>query len=178
MLYHIEIQIPTDTLKYQGCLEEPKLVILAQCAPPPFMANAILNFHFDYWHTSLITYESGTILGTLYRGLDSFLYCIGFRISQGRTGTPVKKENSLQNIFLGRKFLSLLVKSLLYGVQGQKYFVISKIAASTKINKKIIFVLQYLYTIDSKAEMHITFVSSELCQFFQPLHSILLSCLV
>ena len=22
--------------------------------PPPFMANAILNFHFDYWHTSLI----------------------------------------------------------------------------------------------------------------------------
>ena len=21
--------------------------------PPPFMANAILNFHFDYWHTSL-----------------------------------------------------------------------------------------------------------------------------
>ena len=20
---------------------------------PPFMANAILNFHFDYWHTSL-----------------------------------------------------------------------------------------------------------------------------
>ena len=126
----------------------------------------------------IITYESGTIMGTLYRGLDSFLYCIGFRISQGRTGTPVKKENSLQNIFLGRKFLSLLVKSLLYGVQGQKYFVISKIAASTKINKKIIFVLQYLYTIDSKAEMHITFVSSELCQFFQPLHSILLSCLV
>ena len=23
--------------------------------PPPFMANAILNFHFDYWHTSLIS---------------------------------------------------------------------------------------------------------------------------
>ena len=22
---------------------------------PPFMANAILNFHFDYWHTSLIS---------------------------------------------------------------------------------------------------------------------------
>ena len=22
--------------------------------PPPFMANAILNFHFDYLHTSLI----------------------------------------------------------------------------------------------------------------------------
>ena len=22
--------------------------------PPPFMANAILNFHFDYWHTSLM----------------------------------------------------------------------------------------------------------------------------
>ena len=21
--------------------------------PPPFMANAILNFHFDYWHPSL-----------------------------------------------------------------------------------------------------------------------------
>ena len=25
--------------------------------PPPFMANAILNFHFDYWHTSLIKYR-------------------------------------------------------------------------------------------------------------------------
>ena len=25
--------------------------------PPPFMANAILNFHFDYWHTSLIWFE-------------------------------------------------------------------------------------------------------------------------
>ena len=24
--------------------------------PPPFMANAILNFHFDYWHPSLIPY--------------------------------------------------------------------------------------------------------------------------
>ena len=22
--------------------------------PPPFMANAILNFHFDFWHPSLI----------------------------------------------------------------------------------------------------------------------------
>ena len=22
--------------------------------PPPFMANTILNFHFDYWNTSLI----------------------------------------------------------------------------------------------------------------------------
>ena len=21
--------------------------------PPPFMANALLNFHFDYWHPSL-----------------------------------------------------------------------------------------------------------------------------
>ena len=21
--------------------------------PPPFMANAILNFHFDFWHPSL-----------------------------------------------------------------------------------------------------------------------------
>ena len=27
--------------------------------PPPFMANAILNFHFDYRHTSL------TILGSI-----------------------------------------------------------------------------------------------------------------
>ena len=63
--------------------------------------------------------------------------------------------------------------------KAKKYFVISKIAASTKIyNDKIIFVLQDLYTIETKAEMHITFVSSELCQFFQPLHSILLSCLV
>ena len=25
------MQIPTDTLKYQGCLEEPKLAILAHC---------------------------------------------------------------------------------------------------------------------------------------------------
>ena len=25
--------------------------------PLPFMANAILNFHFDYWHTSLIDFE-------------------------------------------------------------------------------------------------------------------------
>ena len=33
MLQHIDIQIPTDTLKYQGCLEEPKLAILAHCAP-------------------------------------------------------------------------------------------------------------------------------------------------
>ena len=23
--------------------------------PPPFMANAILNFHFDYWHPSLMS---------------------------------------------------------------------------------------------------------------------------
>ena len=30
----MDIQIPTDTLKYQGCLEEPKLAILAHCAPP------------------------------------------------------------------------------------------------------------------------------------------------
>ena len=35
MLWHIDIQIPTDTLKYQGCLEEPKLAILAHCAAPP-----------------------------------------------------------------------------------------------------------------------------------------------
>ena len=27
--------------------------------PPPFMANAILNFHFDFLHPSLILYERG-----------------------------------------------------------------------------------------------------------------------
>ena len=26
--------------------------------PPPFMANAILNFHFDYWHPSLSWFHS------------------------------------------------------------------------------------------------------------------------
>ena len=37
MLYALtyDIQIPADTLKYQGCPEEPKLAILAHCAPPP-----------------------------------------------------------------------------------------------------------------------------------------------
>ena len=33
MLQQIDVQIPTDTLKYQGCLEEPKLAILAHCVP-------------------------------------------------------------------------------------------------------------------------------------------------
>ena len=33
-------------------LQEP---LFAHCAPPPFMANAILNFHFDFLHTSLST---------------------------------------------------------------------------------------------------------------------------
>ena len=28
--------------------------------PPPFMANTILNFHFDYWNTSLsVIYSTG-----------------------------------------------------------------------------------------------------------------------
>ena len=40
MLKHINIQIPTKTLKYQGCLEESKLAILAHCAPPPHSGNA------------------------------------------------------------------------------------------------------------------------------------------
>ena len=31
MFQQIDIQFPTDNLKYQGCLEEPKLAILAQC---------------------------------------------------------------------------------------------------------------------------------------------------
>ena len=26
---------------------------MANETPPPFMANAILNFHFDYWNPSL-----------------------------------------------------------------------------------------------------------------------------
>ena len=28
--------------------------------PPPFMANAILNFHFDYPHPSLIEFSEGS----------------------------------------------------------------------------------------------------------------------
>ena len=31
MLEQIDVQIPTDTLKYQGCLEEPNLAISAHC---------------------------------------------------------------------------------------------------------------------------------------------------
>ena len=37
--------------------------------PPPFMANAILDFHFDYWHTSLSARPLGnsdTIDGIYY----------------------------------------------------------------------------------------------------------------
>ena len=30
MLWQIDIQFPTDNLKYQGCPEEPKLAIFAQ----------------------------------------------------------------------------------------------------------------------------------------------------
>ena len=29
-------------------------LIMARETPSPFMANAILNFHFDYWNPSLI----------------------------------------------------------------------------------------------------------------------------
>ena len=35
--------------------------------PPPFLANAILNFHFDYWHTSLS--ESVDDIGRLWLDL-------------------------------------------------------------------------------------------------------------
>ena len=31
----IDVQIPTDNLKYQGCLEEPKIAIFAHCAGVP-----------------------------------------------------------------------------------------------------------------------------------------------
>ena len=41
---------------------------------PPFMANAILNFHFDYWNTSLIDcqFDCFTIALTLF---PSFVIC-------------------------------------------------------------------------------------------------------
>ena len=32
--------------------------------PPPFMANALLNFHFDYWHTSLT--NIGFVMENIY----------------------------------------------------------------------------------------------------------------
>ena len=44
-ILHIDIQIPPNTLKYQGCLEEPKLAILAHCAPPPPIGNALMFLH-------------------------------------------------------------------------------------------------------------------------------------
>ena len=28
----------------------------------PFMANTILNFHFDYWHTSLMNLEAMVVV--------------------------------------------------------------------------------------------------------------------
>ena len=36
--------------------------------PPPFMANTILNFHFDYWHTSLRAITSAHSLNGLWLG--------------------------------------------------------------------------------------------------------------
>ena len=45
MLQHIDIQIPTDTLKYQGCLEEPKLAVLAHCALPTPSKTDLRFYH-------------------------------------------------------------------------------------------------------------------------------------
>ena len=37
------MQIPTDTLKYQGCFEEPKLAILAHCG------GGIPKLYVKFW---------------------------------------------------------------------------------------------------------------------------------
>ena len=34
---------------------------------PPFMANAILNFHFDYWNTSLTRFAAANMTRKLKR---------------------------------------------------------------------------------------------------------------
>ena len=39
--------------------------IIFQKRPPPFMANAILNFHFDYLHQSLIESILRSVLAAL-----------------------------------------------------------------------------------------------------------------
>ena len=40
--------------------------------PPPFMANAILNFHFDFPHPSLICQKS--IFGSTYSKCYHFIF--------------------------------------------------------------------------------------------------------
>ena len=39
---------------------------MANETPPPFMANAILNFHFDFPHTSLIDVPTPQVLQGFY----------------------------------------------------------------------------------------------------------------
>ena len=57
-----EPKFALDILVFKKIIFQNRYVALeTPSRPPPFMANTILNFHFDYLHPSLIKYYESII---------------------------------------------------------------------------------------------------------------------